>query len=258
MLGHLGLVVSCPVVEHLEVATVGIGVGCATGKLIVELIGRHDIHAHRVAVAMHLCQALSLRSQLLARRDDDDEVGLRVGVVVLVGNGIDILGHGEGIRSQARLRFRALVGVADVVHAHRASRERRHRDRVGGSAFDFISILCLHGGIIRREAQTGVAEIFSVEARLHRSGSTSRHSDGEVGHVILSRGVGEDIGARLPLLDRIVLEEVATALIPGEVVHLAERMIVVGQRIAVSDKPGGVHHERCLPVGLGKEIVAIV
>ena len=35
-------------------------------------------------------------------------------------------------------------------------------------------------------------------------------------------------------------------------------MVVVGQRIAVGDKLGGVHHERRLPVGLGEEIVAIV
>ena len=77
-------VIAGTVVEHLHVAAVGIGVRCATGELIEQLVGYHDIHAQAVVVLMELLQPFCLRCKVSVGRDDDDHVGLWVGVEVLI------------------------------------------------------------------------------------------------------------------------------------------------------------------------------
>ena len=95
--GHI-LVALRTVVEHLQVAAVGIGIGGAAGELVVEFVGGNDIHAQRVLLAVILCQTLCLCQELLRCGDDDDHIGRCVGMVVLVGDVMDVFRHGERTR----------------------------------------------------------------------------------------------------------------------------------------------------------------
>lgn len=53
------------VVEHFHVSAVGVGIGCAAGKFIVEFVGRHYVHAESVALLMQCGQPLCLCEQFL-------------------------------------------------------------------------------------------------------------------------------------------------------------------------------------------------
>ena len=48
------------VVEHLQIAAVGVGIGCAAAKFIVELIGLDDAHAQTVVFLVEVSQSLCL------------------------------------------------------------------------------------------------------------------------------------------------------------------------------------------------------
>ena len=102
---HVGLALST-VVEHLQVAAVGVGVGCAAAELVEELVGRHDAHAQRIALLVQSLQSLGLRQQFLRRRNDDDHIGGSVGMMVLIGDAIDKLRLGEGVAAEPRCRCR--------------------------------------------------------------------------------------------------------------------------------------------------------
>ena len=59
-------------------------------------------------------QALSLCEQFLRGWDDDDHIGLWVGMMILVGNVIDILRSGCN-RREVRGRGSIIVGKGDIV-----------------------------------------------------------------------------------------------------------------------------------------------
>ena len=84
------LLVGSPVIEHLHVAAIGIGIGRAAGKLVVELVGRHDVHPQTVVRGMEVGQPLCLCQQMLARRNDNHQIGGAVGMMVLIHNAIEI------------------------------------------------------------------------------------------------------------------------------------------------------------------------
>ena len=84
---------------------VGAGIGRSAGELVEELVGRNDGHAHAVALLMEALDALDLGKQLLTGGDNDDHVGRTVGMVVLVGNVVDVIGDGD-IARQAGSRTR--------------------------------------------------------------------------------------------------------------------------------------------------------
>ena len=62
ILRHVGLCRSS-VLQHSEIATIGIGIGCATRELIVQLVGGNYIHPHTVMTLMELLKALCLLQQ---------------------------------------------------------------------------------------------------------------------------------------------------------------------------------------------------
>ena len=83
-------ILPCPIVEHLHVAAIGIGIGSAAGELIVEFVGRHDVHLHPVVRLMECLETLCLTDESLRRRNDDDHIGLRIGMMILIRDAIDI------------------------------------------------------------------------------------------------------------------------------------------------------------------------
>ena len=117
--GHVGLGLG-PVVEHLQVAAVGIGIGGAAAELVEQLIGRHDADAQAVLLLVELLQPERLRQQLLRRGNDDDHIGGRVGMVVLIGDAIEQLGHGKGRRREVGRRSRRGHGQRQIIQPHGA------------------------------------------------------------------------------------------------------------------------------------------
>ena len=99
ILGHVGLSLRT-VVEHLQVAPVGIGIGRTARKLVVQLVGRHDVHPQAIMRLVEVFEPLGLGKEFLTGGDDDDHVGGRVGMVVLVGDAVHILGHRKTGRGQ--------------------------------------------------------------------------------------------------------------------------------------------------------------
>ena len=81
------------VVEHFQVAAVGIAVGGAAGELVVQLVGSHQVHAQSVMLLMQPFQPFGLRLQFPAGRNDDDHVGPFVGMPVLRRYGSHHLRH---------------------------------------------------------------------------------------------------------------------------------------------------------------------
>ena len=115
--GHVGLR-SGAVVEHLQIAAIGVDIGRAAAELVVELVGTHYIHAQLVAVAVQLCQALSLLGQFARGRHDDDHVGIRVGVTLLRSYVAYDGRLGKHCGAQCRHGRGLLETQFDIVEAH--------------------------------------------------------------------------------------------------------------------------------------------
>ena len=101
---------SSPVVEHLQVAAVGIGIGRAARELVVELVGRHYAHPHLVEHGVEVGQALCLSEHLLVGGDYYHHVGRAVGMMVLVGYGMEYFGDCEAAGEQTGCRGWRAVG----------------------------------------------------------------------------------------------------------------------------------------------------
>ena len=115
--GHVGLGLGT-VVEHLQVAAIGIGVGRTTGELVEELVSRHNVDAHGVVLLVEGFQPLGLCHHTLRGRNNDDQVGRPVGVMVLIGDAVDILRSGERRGAQVGQRHRLVHGEHHVVGMH--------------------------------------------------------------------------------------------------------------------------------------------
>ena len=101
---HQGRVVPCPVVKHLHVAPVGIGIGRTAGELIVEFVGRNNPYTQTVVLLMESLQTLGLRLQFLGSGYDDDHIHGLIGMMVLIGDVIDILRNRDVGRRKLRRR----------------------------------------------------------------------------------------------------------------------------------------------------------
>ena len=88
--GHIGLA-RCAVVEHLQIAAIGIGIGSATRELVEKLVGRHYAHTKAVALLVQLLQPLGLGKEFLGGGNEYHHVDCLIGMVVLIGDAIDIL-----------------------------------------------------------------------------------------------------------------------------------------------------------------------
>ena len=72
------------IVEHLQITTIGIGIGGSAGKLIKQFVGRNDAHPQTVVGSMEIGQSLCLFQQFLTGRNDDNHICSTVGMMVLV------------------------------------------------------------------------------------------------------------------------------------------------------------------------------
>ena len=86
------------VVQHLEVAAIGVGVGGAGGELVENLVGPDHPDGESLCAAVGFGEAFGGLRQRAAGRDDDHHVHVAVGVEVLVLDGAHDGGGGVGGR----------------------------------------------------------------------------------------------------------------------------------------------------------------
>ena len=115
------------VVEHLHVAAVRRSIGGTTRELIIEFVGRHKVHRHRVVLLVERLQSLRLLQQFLRRRYDNHQVGLWVGMVVLVHYVVHVIRYGEGSSLEIGQWARLVPRHRHHVEAHRI-RTVKHRE----------------------------------------------------------------------------------------------------------------------------------
>ena len=160
----------CPVVEHLHIAPVGVGIRRSTRELIVELVSGHDVHAQRVMLLMKSSQALSLGKQFSRSGDNDDHVGLTVSMMILVGDIVHILG-GRECAQEVRSRLRLIPGSRDIVETHGTARQHRNLHRIAqGSSVHGLTVgtAALIAMIIIMNGNTEVSHDFAIDAHLGR------------------------------------------------------------------------------------------
>ncbi len=221
------------VVEHLQVTAVGVGIGCAASKLVVQLIGGHDVHAQSVALTVEVGQSLCLLEQLLAGRYYYDHVGLRVGMMVLVRYVIDILGRFHP-RRERRHRQRLVPCDLHKVEVHVGTSQVLQRydvvvlevcRREGEGLLTTFAVLRI-GGALAHDGDGHYALRLIVEQHLHLGSCRRCGRDGERGLC----GVG--VAAKLYLLrlsrtHGLGVEEVTSALHPRKAVGLMKRVIII-------------------------------
>ena len=262
-----------PVVEHLHVAAVGVGIRRAARELIVELVSHDDVDAHAVVFAVQLGQPLGLAQEDAVRGHDDDEVGLLMGVQILIGHPPDHFGLWQRRRGQVGQRARLKASQRDIVEAHVVAPDfaQGHGGGVGQDVVDTEGPRVDHGlavavGVDLVDARlsalgTGgdvvdedMAHLLAVDEHLHVAVVVVAHDDGQQAR--LAHG-GQLIAALGVRDEEFCVEEVPAALEPAVVVDLVELMIVVGQRIVGLDEAQRIV-DHSLVVVLAEEVVAVV
>ena len=224
---HVGL--GCGSVgEHLQVSAVGIGIGGAAGKLIEQLVGRDDAHAQRVHRFVKLLKTLCLCYKVLGSGDDNHQVGRAVGVMVLVGDAVDVLRCGQRCRAQVGKRHRLVERQLHVVESHVGrTRSLSQLYTVVGlhQTVDSIGLLALDSrGVLTRRQRVGDGpQERVVQCDAYLAGTVARQDDAEPSATVVARKL---LIAWLISADGRALEEVATAVVPGVVVDLVERVVV--------------------------------
>ena len=79
------LVVHGTVVEHLQVAAVGIGIGSTTGEFVEQFVCGHHFHSQTIVTAMEIGKPVGLRPEFLRCRYYYHHVDCAVGMQVLIG-----------------------------------------------------------------------------------------------------------------------------------------------------------------------------
>ena len=97
----------------------------------------------------------------------------------------------------------------------------------------------------------------AVHVYLRRALPSGRGADGNGSPARLPRGKAYGVALGAAGGYRVVLAQVAPALVPGIIVHLVQRVVIVGRRIEGVDEGRAVHRER-FAVALGEEIIAAV
>ena len=153
------------VVEHLHVAAISRSVGGAARELVEEFVGWHEIHLQRVVLIVERLQTLRLLQQFLRSGYYYHQIGLRVGMVVLVhyvvnvGRSRETCGFKVGQRARLVPCHRHHVAAHRVGAAeHREFHLRRafnSRHTVGSAALASVYELAVGVGSLQR-AHDGV------------------------------------------------------------------------------------------------------
>ena len=173
------------VIEHLQVAAVGIGVGCAAAELVVELISLDNAHAQAVVLLVETCEALCLLQIFTGGGDDDHHVRGCVGMMVLVGDGAYQRRCGEGggevgLRCGIAPRHRHVVqSERSAIHAHdfHGVVGVQRVDGIGGVALPTFVIVVVFS---TAEIDAHRAEYRVVEHDLCRAGLSGGDGHGEL------------------------------------------------------------------------------
>ena len=78
------------VVQHFHIPSIGIGIRCAAGELIKQLVGRNDLSFQTIVFLVEVLQSLCLLQEYLRCRNNDHHLIALVGMQVLIGDIIHI------------------------------------------------------------------------------------------------------------------------------------------------------------------------
>ena len=248
------------VVEHLHVASVGHCVRRSAGELVVQFVSRNDTYRKVVVRTVEGGQPFGLFQELLACRNDDDHVGRSVCMMVLVGDVVDVFRYRE-VRFQRGCRCWCRIGHGDVIEPCRTACCSRNLDAV--DCAEVVECIASYLLITLVERVVGCysyfTEVSAVRLQLHRRGiGACRDGYGKpAGCGMCLVGQGEDFA--LVQLQRCLLKEIPSAVIPAEVVHLVQTVIVSGRGIeAVEELRAVCNDGRCAAVVLCQEVTAII
>ena len=173
------------VVEHLQVAAVGVGIRRSAAELVVEFMGLDDAHAQAVVLLMEVGEPLGLFEVFTGRRDDDHHVRGCVGMMVLVADGAHQRGCGEG-GGEVGLGHRTAPRHRHIVQSERSA-IRTHDfhcivgvqriDGIGGVALPTFVIVVVFS---TAELDAHRAEHRVVEHDLFRAGLSGGHCHREL------------------------------------------------------------------------------
>ena len=204
-------------------------------------------------------QPLGLPQELLRRGDDDDHVDRRVGVVVLVGDVVNVLRHGNTGRCQVGPCLRGVVAERQIVEAQVGATGLADGDGIVGRQRVF------NGKSLRGDGRLAVAVGRRVDDNRSYLLAVHQHAGGEgtvVGEhhrelALRTFGGGKLVRALHAGAEEAAVVQVAPAVIPGVVVDLAERVVVVGGGVVVGLELLLADGQRRRVV-LSQEVVAVV
>ena len=253
--GHL-LIRLGAVVEHLHIPAISRCVGGAAAELVIELIGRDDTYRKTVTLFVQLLDALRLTQPFLRGGDDDHHIDCRICVVVLVHQSIDERGLREDRRRQTGHRSGCLVAQCQVVEAQVMTAGLGDRHRII-AWFQVLQPIGPRAGIalgVRVERYVHTQLAYHGVVHCHRTLKTTiiTHHNRQRTRSAVAR---QRIVLRGSCLIECLVVEIPAPMIPGKVVHLIERVIIVVRGIVGSSKGRAVNCER-LVVTLCQEITA--
>ena len=255
--GHVGLGLGT-IVEHLQIAAIGVGIGGSAAELVKELVGRHDAHSQGIVLLVQLLQPLGLSTHFLRRGNDDDHIGSLVGMMILIGDAIDQLRRGKLVGRKTGGRSSCRHGQRQIVESHRGIAGLL--PQTDGVAFA-KNALQVEGdglnvglrGLGNRRCDIHAAHHRIVHLYAHRSQSVVGHHHRQHAARVVSRQL---VGGVCVSRHRRLLEEVPPAVVPGKLLSLMQRVIVIGGGIESRHKGGTIYGER-LVVALSEEIAAL-
>ena len=207
---------------------------------------------------MESLQALCLPKQLLRCRYDDHHVGKAIGMMVLIGDIINILSRWMRTR-QVRYWLDGVPCHRHIVQANRTSMGCLDGNRIldtircdGVNRLFLASLVILTGEVDRLGSY-----ILPIESHL---GGGTRSTCGYIDsqrHLLVACRIREyDIQA-VPQVDRGLVKEIPSTRIPTVSINLVKRVIVVVGRIERRDKGGRINGFYRL-VALGDKIISII
>ena len=113
--GHIGIR-RCTVIQHFHKTAIGRSIRCPGRELIINLVGTHDLYTQAIHTPMSFGQTLRLCIKFTAGWNNDNHVGGRRGMQILIG-------HLADIRGRWKIRI--------YIHCHIFQGRIGYRNRIG-------------------------------------------------------------------------------------------------------------------------------
>ena len=224
---HLGIGLRT-VVEHLHIASIGRSIRRTAAELMIEFIGWDDTHRKTVAFFVQLLDALCLVQPFQRGRYNDHHIYRRIGMMVLVQESIFERRFCKRCCREAGHRLRRIAGQHQIVQTQVLTTCLSDGHRVV-ARFQVVQTIgpCADGGLgIGIKVCGGTQIVYHRVIYFHGGLKTvviAQHHRQRSARTI----AGQCITLWGTNLIKCLVVEVTTSVIPGKIIHLIERVIVV-------------------------------